>query len=169
MTEKDNQFIHNLELVKCNRTELYVSVCINPKAVTIPYGAISVIFDGNVFRLSTTREPLGDTPEKAAAALRNKNLHYVNLAFIECRGLTEFIINCDTTENELETFLRKCYSDRKTACAVLKNPEAVVSIREHQGKLDLGVRFDQRSGLENKNHCTVHELYMHIRKEENHV
>lgn len=164
MTAKERQFIHNLGLVERNRTELYVPVCINPMAVTVPYGSISVIFDGNVFRLSTTREPLGDTPEKAAAALRNKNLHYVNLAFIECRGLTEFIINCDTTETELNAFLRECYSNRKTAGAVLKNPEAVISIREHLGELDLSVRFDQRSGLKNKSHCTVHELYAYLQE-----
>lgn len=164
MTAKERQFIHNLELVERNRTELSVPVCINPMAVIVPYGAISVIFDGNVFRLSTTREPLGDTPGKAAATLREKDLHYVNTAFIECRGLTEFIINYDTTEDELNAFLRECYSDRKTAGAVLKNPEAVISIREHLGELDLSVRFDQRSGLKNKSHCTVHELYEYLQE-----
>ena len=164
MTAKERQFIHNLELVERNRTELSVPVCINPMAVIVPYGAISVIFDGNVFRLSTTREPLGDTPGKAAATLREKDLHYVNTAFIECRGLTEFIINYDTTEDELNAFLRECYSDRKTAGAVLKNPEAVISIREHLGELDLSVRFDQRSGLKNKSHCSVHELYEYLQE-----
>jgi hypothetical protein len=164
MTAKERQFIHNLELVERNRTELSVPVCINPMAVIVPYGAISVIFDGNVFRLSTTREPLGDTPKKAAATLREKDLHYVNTAFIECRGLTEFIINYDTTEDELNAFLRECYSDRKTAGAVLKNPEAVISIREHLGELDLSVRFDQRSGLKNKSHCSVHELYEYLQE-----
>lgn len=164
MTAKERQFVHNLEIVKRNRTELSVPVCINPTAVIVPYGAISVIFDGNVFRLSTTRESLGDTPGKAAAALRNKNLYYVNPAFIECRGLTEFIINCDTTEDELEVFLRECYSDRKTAGAVLKNPEAVISIRKHLDELDLSVRFDQRSGLKNKSHCNVHELYEYLQE-----
>ncbi len=164
MTAKERQFIHNLELVERNRTELSVPVCINPMAVIVPYGAISVIFDGNVFRLSTTREPLGDTPGKAATTLREKDLHYVNTAFIECRGLTEFIINYDTTEDELNAFLRECYSDRKTAGAVLKNPEAVISIREHLGELDLSVRFDQRSGLKNKSHCSVHELYEYLQE-----
>lgn len=169
MTVDESRFIHNLEMVKNNRTELYIPVCQAGMDATRSCETISVIFDGNVFRLSTTRESLGNTPEKAAATLRDKGLCYITLAFVEFRRLTEFIVGCDTTEDELEAFLRKCYSDRKTACAVLKNPEAVVSIREHLGELDLGVRFDQRSGLENKSHCSVHELYMCIRKEENHV
>lgn len=117
-------------------------------------------------RLSTTREVLGTTPEKAVEELRKRDLHYVNLAFIECRGLTEFIFGCDTTEDDLKKFLRECYLTHKTAGAVLKNPEAVINIRATLGELDLSVRFDQRSGLENKSHCTVHELYEYLREVE---
>lgn len=166
MTMKERQFVHNLELVKRNRTELYVPVCKDPMAVIVPYGAIAVIFDGSVFRLSTTREALGTTPEKAAEELHKRDLCYVNLAFIECRGLTEFIFGCDTTEDDLEKFLQECYLTHKTAGAVLKNPEAVINIRATSGELDLSVRFDQRSGLENKSHCTVHELYEYLREVE---
>lgn len=163
MTVDESRFIHNLERVKHNRTELYIPVCQAGMDVTKSCETISVIFDGNVFRLSTTRESLGSTPEKAAATLRDKDLCYINLMFVEFRRLAEFIVGCDTTETDLEGFLRSRYQIG-TAHAVLKNPEAVISIREHLGELDLGVRFDQRSGLENKSHCTVHELYEYLQE-----
>lgn len=108
-----------------------------------------------MFRLSTTRKSLGSAPEKAAVALRNKNLYNVNPAFIECRGLTEFIINCDTTEDELEVFLRECYSDRKTAGAVLKNPDATILLLKEGG---MDVYFDKGCEHENLRHAMLSDL-----------
>ncbi len=77
--------------------------------------------------------------------------------------MNELIMNHDTTETDLEAFLRRCYQ-AGTAHAVLKNPEAVIGIRAHLGELDLSVRFDQKSGLTNKSHCTVHELYEYLQE-----